>query len=270
MYAHEIDYRIYGEEMQYVEIELDPSETVIAEPGSMLMMDEEIQMATIFGDGSQDQGNSIMGKIFNAGKRMISGEKLFMTAFTHAGSGKKTVSFASPYPGKIIPLDLSKFEGKIVCQKNAFLCAAKGAHVGIEFSKRLGRGFFGGEGFIMQKIEGDGMAFMHAGGYIIEKRLAPGEHLRVDTGCLVGFTRDVDYDIEMVKGVKNMVFGGEGMFFASLIGPGTVWIQTLPISRLSDRIMSHAKGYGKNGGEGSVLGGLGDLLDGDGLGRLFQ
>ena len=157
-------------------------------------------------------------------------------------------------------MDLSKFEGKIVCQKNAFLCAAKGAHVGIEFSKRLGRGFFGGEGFIMQKIEGDGMAFMHAGGYIIEKRLAPGEHLRVDTGCLVGFTRDVDYDIEMVKGVKNIVFGGEGMFFASLMGPGTVWIQTLPISRLSDRIMSHAKGYGKNGGEGSVLGGLGCLL----------
>jgi len=270
MTTHEIDYRIYGEEMQYVEIELDPNETVIAEPGSMLMMDEQIEMATIFGDGSKNEDSGLMGKIFSAGKRMISGEKLFMTAFTHEGSGKKTVSFASPYPGKIIPLDLSKFEGKIVCQKDAFLCAAKGAKVGIEFSRKLGRGFFGGEGFIMQKIEGDGMAFMHAGGFIIEKKLAPGEHLRVDTGCLVGFTKDVDYDIQMVKGVKNMVFGGEGMFFASLMGPGTVWIQTLPISRLSDRILSHAKGYGGKGGEGSVLGGLGDLLDGDGIGGLFD
>ncbi|MEM9549517.1 MAG: TIGR00266 family protein [Bacteroidota bacterium] len=269
MNAHEIDYRIFGEEMQFVEIELDPNETVIAEPGSMLMMDEEIEMATIFGDGSkEDEEKSFMGKVWSAGKRMISGEKLFMTAFTHEGHGKKTVSFASPYPGKIIPLDLSLLEGKIVCQKDAFLCAAKGAKVGIEFSKKLGRGFFGGEGFIMQKIEGDGMAFLHAGGYIIEKKLAAGEHLRVDTGCLVGFTRDVDYDIQMVKGVRNMIFGGEGMFFASLLGPGTVWIQTLPISRLSDRILSHAKGYGKigsSGGEGSILGGLGDLIDGDGF-----
>lgn len=268
MNAHEIDYRIFGEEMQFVEIELDPNETVIAEPGSMLMMDEDIEMATIFGDGSKNEDTSFMGKIFSAGKRMISGEKLFMTAFTHEGNGKKTVSFASPYPGKIIPLDLTQLEGKVVCQKDAFLCAAKGASVGIEFNRKLGRGFFGGEGFIMQKIEGDGMAFLHAGGYIIEKKLAAGEHLRVDTGCLVGFTKDVDYDIQMVKGVKNMVFGGEGMFFASLIGPGTVWIQTLPISRLSDRILSHAKGYGKmggSGGEGSILGGLGDMLDGDGF-----
>jgi uncharacterized protein (TIGR00266 family) len=269
MNAHEIDYRIYGEEMQFIEIELDPNETVVAEPGSMLMMDEEIEMATIFGDGSKEnEDKSFMGKLFSAGKRMISGEKLFMTAFTHTGSGKKTVSFASPYPGKIIPLDLTQLEGKVVCQKDAFLCAAKGAQVGIEFSRKLGRGFFGGEGFIMQKIEGDGMAFLHAGGFIIEKKLAAGEHLRVDTGCLVGFTRDVDYDIQMVKGVKNMLFGGEGMFYASLIGPGNVWIQTLPISRLADRILSSAKGYGKigsSGGEGSVLGGLGDIIDGDGF-----
>lgn len=266
MNTHEIDYRIFGEEMQYVEIELDPQETVIAEPGSFLMMDEDIQMETIFGDGSK-QETTFMGKIFSAGKRVLTGEKLFMTAFTHSGSGKASVSFASPYPGKIIPLDLCNYEEKIICQKDAFLCAAKGTSVGIEFSKKLGRGFFGGEGFIMQKIEGDGMAFLHAGGYIMEKKLAPGEHLRVDTGCLVGFTRDVDYDITFVGGIKNSVFGGEGLFFASLIGPGSVWIQTLPISRLSDRILSHAKGYGGrgSGGEGSVLGGLGDLLDGDGF-----
>ena len=265
MNAHEIDFEIFGEEMQLVEIELDPDETVIAEPGSFLMMDEDIEMKTIFGDGTnQDQG--MMGKFFGAGKRLLTGEKLFMTAFTHTGVNKAKVSFASPYPGKIIPLDLSEYGNKIICQKNAFLCAAKGASVGIEFSKRLGRGFFGGEGFIMQKIEGDGMAFLHAGGHIVERTLDVGEHLRVDTGCLVGFTEDVDYDIVFVGGVKNTIFGGEGLFFTSLIGPGKVWIQSLPISRLGDRIMSHSKGYfGKGKGEGSILGGLGDLLDGDGF-----
>jgi len=265
MNAHEIDYKIYGEEMQFVEIELDPEETVIAEPGSFLMMDEDIEMQTIFGDGSaQDKG--VMGKIFGAGKRLITGEKLFMTAFTHDGDDKAKVSFASPYPGKIIPLDLSILGNKVICQKDAFLCAAKGATVGIEFSKKLGRGFFGGEGFIMQKIEGDGMAFLHAGGFIVERDLRPGEFLRVDTGCLVGFTKEVEYDIKFVGGIKNTIFGGEGMFFATLIGPGKVWIQTLPISRLADRIMSNSKGYfGKGKGEGSVLGGLGDLLDGDGF-----
>ncbi len=261
--THIIDYKIFGEEMQYVEIELDPNETVIAEPGSMLMMDDSITMETIFGDGSnQDKG--IFGKILSAGKRVLTGEKLFMTAFTHTGYDKAQVSFASPYPGKIIPLELDKLEGKIVCQKDAFLCAAKGVSVGIEFSKKLGRGFFGGEGFIMQKLEGDGLAFMHAGGYIVEKYLEPGEVLRVDTGCLVAFTRDVHYDIEFVGGIKNTLFGGEGLFFATLQGPGKVWIQTLPISRLSDRIMGHAGGYSKRG-EGSILGGLGDLLDGDGF-----
>ena len=264
MTAHEIDYQIFGEEMQFVEIELDPGETVIAEPGSFLMMDEDIEMKTIFGDGSQeDQG--MWGKLLGAGKRVLTGEKLFMTTFTHQGYDKAKISFAAPFPGKIIPIDLTDYRNKIICQKDSFLCAAKGTAVGIEFSKRLGRGFFGGEGFIMQKIEGDGMAFMHAGGYIVKKELAPGEHLRVDTGCLVGFTQNIDYDITFVGGVKNTIFGGEGLFFASLIGPGSVWIQTLPISRLSDRILTHSKGYfGKGGGEGSILGGLGDLLDGDG------
>lgn len=265
MNAHEIDYQIFGEEMQFVEIELDPYETVIAEPGSFMMMDEDIEMKTIFGDGTnQDEG--MMGKIFGAGKRLLTGEKLFMTAFTHMGTDKAKVSFASPYPGKIIPLDLNQHGNKIICQKDAFLCAAHGARVGIEFSKKLGRGFFGGEGFIMQKVEGDGLAFLHAGGYIVEKTLEVGEHLRVDTGCLVGFEETVDYDITFVGGIKNTIFGGEGLFFTSLIGPGKVWIQTLPISRLGDRIMSHSKGYfGKSKGEGSILGGLGDLLDGDGF-----
>jgi uncharacterized protein (TIGR00266 family) len=265
MTSHEIDYHIHGEEMQYVEIELDPNETVVAEPGSFLMMEEDIEMKTIFGDGS-NQNDGLWGKLMGAGKRVLTGEKLFMTTFTYHGQSKAKVSFASPYPGKVIPLDLTEHGGKIIVQKDAFLCAAKGVSVGIEFSKRLGRGFFGGEGFIMQKIEGDGMAFMHAGGHITRKELKPGEELKVDTGCLVGFTQHIDYDIVFVGGVKNTIFGGEGLFFASLIGPGTVWIQSLPISRLADRIISNSKGYfGKGKGEGSVLGGLGDLLDGDGF-----
>ena len=267
MNAHEIDYEIHGEEMQFVEIELDPYETVIAESGSFMMMENDIELSTIFGDGShQEENKGIWGKVLSAGKRLITGESLFMTAFTHGGTGKRKVSFASPYPGRILPLDLSELGGKIICQKDAFLCAAKGVSVGIEFSRRLGRGFFGGEGFIMQKLEGDGMAFVHAGGHVVAKRLELGETLRVDTGCLVGFTRDVDYDIEMVRGIRNAVFGGEGLFYARLEGPGTVWIQSLPFSRLSDRIMAASRRYGgKDKGEGSILGGLGDLLDGDGF-----
>ncbi len=266
MNTHEIDYHIYGEEMQFVEIELDPLETVIAEAGAFMMMDDAIEMTTIFGDGSTAQESSgIWGKVFSAGKRLLTGESLFMTAFTHQGNGKKRVSFASPYPGKIIPIDLLAYEGKIICQKDAFLCAAKGVSVGIEFSKKMGRGLFGGEGFIMQKVEGDGMAFLHAGGTIIEKELAIGEVMKVDTGCLAGFTRHVDYDIEFVKGVKNMVFGGEGVFFARLEGPGKVWIQSLPFSRLAGRVLANAKQMGGKKGEGSVLGGLGNLLDGDGF-----
>lgn len=263
MNAHEIDYYIYGEEMQYVEVELDPQEGVVAEAGSFMMMNDGITMNTIFGDGSnQDKG--VLGKLFSAGKRLLTGESLFMTVFTNTGYGKKKVSFASPYPGKIVPIDLSEFGGKFICQKDAFLCAAKGVTIGIEFSKRLGRGLFGGEGFIMQKMEGDGMGFVHAGGTMSKKVLQPGEILRVDTGCIVGFTQDVDYDIEFVGGIKNTIFGGEGLFFAKLQGPGTVYIQSLPFSRLAGRVLAMAPQTGRGDrGEGSILGGIGDLLDGD-------
>ncbi|MEX2596215.1 MAG: TIGR00266 family protein [Salibacteraceae bacterium] len=261
--THEIDYRIIGEEMQCVEIELDPSETVVAEAGSLMMMDESIQMQTIFGDGSKGT-QSFMGKMFAAGKRVLTGESLFITAYTNMGNGKKHVTFASPYPGKVLALDLSKFEGKLICQKDAFLCAAQGSAIGIEFQKKIGVGMFGGEGFIMQKIEGDGMAFLHAGGTIIQKELKPGELLKVDTGCIVAFTKSIDYDIQFVGGVRNTIFGGEGLFFGALRGPGKVWIQSLPFSRLADRIISSApKMGGKRKGEGSILGGLGGLLDGD-------
>jgi uncharacterized protein (TIGR00266 family) len=263
MIAHEIDYHIYGEEMQYVEIELDPQEIVIAEAGSFMMMDNGIQMETIFGDGSQQQ-TGLFGKLLSAGKRVLTGESLFMTAFINQNYNKSKVSFASPYPGKIIPIDLRQFSGKFICQKNAFLCAAKGVAVGIEFSKKLGTGLFGGEGFIMQKLEGDGMAFVHSGGTLAKKELQPGEILKVDTGCIVGFTQDVDYDIEFIGGIKNSLFGGEGLFYATLRGPGTVYIQSLPFSRLADRIIASAPRNGGNSREeGSILGGLGSILDGD-------
>ena len=263
MSAHDIDYQIYGEEMQYVEIELDPQEAVVAEAGSFMMMESGITMDTIFGDGS-NQTQGVLGKIFSAGKRVLTGESLFMTAFLNSASGKKLVSFASPYPGKIVPIDLTEYGGKFICQKDAFLCAAKGVSVGIEFSKRLGRGLFGGEGFIMQKLEGDGMAFVHAGGTLAKKTLAAGEVLKVDTGCIVGFTQQVDYDIQFVGGIKNTIFGGEGLFFATLKGPGDVYIQSLPFSRLAGKVWAAApKGGGKDKGEGSILGTLGDILDGD-------
>lgn len=263
MNAHEIDYKIEGEEMQFVEVELDPQESVIAESGSFMMMDSGISMSTIFGDGS-GQSEGVLGKLFSAGKRLLTGESLFMTVFTNKEFGKKHVSFASPYPGRIIPIDLSEKQGKFICQKDAFLCAAKGVSIGVEFSKKLGRGLFGGEGFIMQKLEGDGMAFVHAGGTITKKTLQPGEILKVDTGCLVGFTQMVQYDIEFVGGIKNSLFGGEGLFFASLQGPGTVYVQSLPFSRLANRILAMApRTGGKSQGEGSILGGLGDLMDGD-------
>lgn len=260
--AHEIDYRIYGEEMQYVEIELDPDEGVIAESGSFMMMDDGIKMETIFGDGSK-KDQSFLGKILGAGKRILTGESLFMIAFYNNLTGKRNVSFASPYPGKITAIDLLEYKGKFICQKDAFLCAAKGVSVGIEFSKKLGRGLFGGEGFIMQKLEGDGMAFVHACGTMAKRELGPGEILRVDTGCIVGFTQDVDYDIEFVGGFKNTIFGGEGLFFAKLQGPGTVYIQSLPFSRLAGRVLKSVPRGGNSKGEGSILGGLGDLLDGD-------
>ncbi len=261
--AHEIDYKIFGEEMQFVEIELDPQEGVVAEAGTFMMMDNHIKMNTILGDGSnQDKG--ILGKIFSAGKRILTGESLFMTVFTNDGVGKKQISFASPYPGKIIPIDLNEFGGKFICQKDAFLCAAKGVSIGIEFSKKLGRGLFGGEGFIMQKMEGDGLGFIHAGGTMAKKVLQPGEVLKVDTGCIVGFTQSVNYDIEFVGGIKNTVFGGEGLFFANLTGPGTVYIQSLPFSRLAGRVLAMAPKTGNGSrGEGSILGGIGDMIDGD-------
>ncbi len=263
MKAHEIDYHIYGEEMQYVEIELDPQEIVVAESGSFMMMDNGIQMQTIFGDGSQQQGG-LFDKLLSAGKRVLTGESLFMTAYLNQNNNKSKVAFAAPYPGKIVAIDLMQYNGKFICQKDSFLCAAKGVSVGIEFSRKLGRGLFGGEGFIMQKIEGDGMAFVHSGGTLAKKELAAGEVLKVDTGCIVGFSKDVDYDIEFIGGIKNTIFGGEGMFYATLRGPGTVYIQSLPFSRLADRIIASAPKAGGSGREeGSLLGGIGRLLDGD-------
>ncbi|MBO8172319.1 MAG: TIGR00266 family protein [Bacillaceae bacterium] len=252
MNNHEIDFFIHGDDMQFVEIELDPEETVIAEAGSLMMTEDGIHMETIFGDGSRSEGG-LMGKLFGAGKRLITGESLFMTAFTNTGTGKKRVSFASPYPGKIVPLDLEELGGKVVCQKDAFLCAAKGVSVGVEFQKKVGAGFFGGEGFIMQKLEGDGMAFAHAGGTIYERELNAGEKLRVDTGCLVAMTKDIDYDVEFVGGIKTALFGGEGLFFATLSGPGKVWIQSLPFSRLASRVFAAAPQKGGEKGEGGLM-----------------
>ncbi len=257
---HEIDYKIYGEELQFVEIELDPNETAIAESGAFMMMDNGIEMQTMFGDGSQQADNSFLGKLFSAGKRLLVGESLFMTAFTNTGQGKKKVSFAAPYTGKIIVFDLNALGGKILAQKDAFLCAAKGVSIGIEFQKKLGTGIFGGEGFIMEKLEGDGLAFAHAGGYVVEKELQAGEILKVDTGCVVAYTAGVDFDIEFIRGIKNWMFGGEGLFFAILTGPGKVWLQSLPISRLAGRLIQYGTFNRKE--EGSILGGLGNLLDG--------
>lgn len=268
MNAHEIDYKLYGDDMQFVEIELDPRESVVAEAGAMMMMSQNIQMETIFGDGSkQSSGGGFMNKLMGAGKRLVTGESLFMTLFTNTGHGKQQVSFASPYPGKIIPMDLSAMGGKIICQKDAFLCAAKGVSVGIELQRKLGTGFFGGEGFILQKLEGDGLAFVHAGGTIIKKDLLPGETLKVDTGCLVAFTRDIHYNIEYVGNIKSAVFGGEGVFYATVTGPGSVWVQSLPFSRLASRVFAAApQTGGSRKGEGSaldLLGGLGNFLDGN-------
>ncbi|MGL5329406.1 MAG: TIGR00266 family protein [Peptostreptococcaceae bacterium] len=258
MISHDVEYKLYGDDMQFVEIELDPSETVVAEAGAMMMMDERITMETIFGDGSKKGGS----KLFGAAKRILTGESLFMTAFTNSGHNKQKVSFASPYPGKIIPIDLSQVGGKLICQKDAFLCAAKGVSIGIDFRKKLGVGFFGGEGFILQKLEGDGLCFIHAGGTIVKKTLSPGEKLKVDTGCLVAMTQDIRYDIEFVGGIKNSLFGGEGLFFASLSGPGSVWIQSLPFSRLASKVFASApQVYGDSKGEGSILGSFGNLFE---------
>ena len=260
---HEIDYRIYGDDMQFVEIELDPMEAVVAEAGGMMFMEDAIQMETIFGDGSQ-QNSGLLGSLLGAGKRLLTGESLFMTVFQNRGMGKKKVAFGAPYPGKIIPLNLADLGGEILAQKDSFLCAAKGVSVGIAFTKRFGAGLFGGEGFILQRLQGDGLAFAHAGGTIFERELAPGELLRVDTGCIVAFQPSVQYDIQFVGGIKTALFGGEGLFFATLRGPGRVWLQSLPFSRLAGRIYAAApQGGGGGREEGSLLGGLGRLLDGD-------
>lgn len=262
MQCHEIDYEIIGHSMQMVEIELDPGETVIAEAGAMNYMEEGISFEAKMGDGSEvNQG--FMSKLFSAGKRMISGESLFMTHFTHCGQGKKRVAFAAPFPGSIVPINMAEIGGEITCQKDSFLCAALGTKIDIAFNRKLGSGFFGGEGFILEHLQGDGMAFIHAGGTVIEKELN-GETLRLDTGCLVAFSSGIDYDIEMTKGLKSMFFGGEGLFMATLRGHGKVWIQSLPFSRLADRIIEHApKVGGSRQGEGSVLGSIGDMVGGD-------
>ena len=263
--SDEIDYQIFGEEMQFVEITLDPDEACIAEAGSFMFMDPGIQMQTIFGDGSQkDQEGGFLGKVLSAGKRVLTGESLFMTVFGNTHQAQQQVAFAAPYPGRIVPLDLPSHNGQIICQKDAFLCAAKGVSVGIAFNKRLGAGLFGGEGFILQKLEGDGLAFVHAGGTILERDLKAGETLRLDTGCLVAMESTVAYDIQVVPGIKTALFGGEGLFFASLTGPGKVWMQSLPFSRLASRVYAAApQAGGKDKGEGSILGGLGDVLMGD-------
>jgi uncharacterized protein (TIGR00266 family) len=256
--ADEIEYEITGDDMQFVEVDLDPGEMVIAEAGAMMYMTPGIEMESRFGDPSA--GNTgLLGKLMTAGKRMLTGESLFMTTFTGRGPGKQRVAFAAPYPGKILPMDLAQLGGELICQKDAFLCAARGVSIGIAFQKKILTGLFGGEGFILQRLTGDGLAFVHAGGTLCRRRLAAGEQLRVDTGCLVAFLPSVQYDVQMVKGVKNMFLGGEGMFFTLMTGPGDVWLQSLPFSRLAGRMMTKSGGKG----EGSILGGLGGLLDGD-------
>ena len=261
--AYDIDFEIFGDDMQFIEIELDPGESAIAEAGAMMYMDQGIEMQSIFGDGSRES-QGVMSKIFGAGKRILTGESLFMTAYTNTGPAKQKVGFGAPYPGKIIPLDLAELGGEILCQKDAFLCAAKGVSIGIAFQKKLGAGLFGGEGFILQRIQGDGDVFVHAGGTLIEKDLSMGERLRIDTGCIAAFQSGVQYDIQFVGGLKTAIFGGEGMFFANVTGPGKIWLQSLPFSRLADRIIASAPRMGgQRKGEGSLLGSLGDLIDGD-------
>lgn len=259
----DVDYEVKGSEMQFVEVELDPGESAIAEAGAMMFKDQSVTMSAVFGDGA-GQNAGFMDKLLGAGKRLLTGESLFTTVFTHEGSGKARVAFAAPYPGNILPVKLSDHGGRLICQKDAFLAAARGVQVGIHFQKKILTGLFGGEGFIMQRLDGDGWAFVHIGGTLLERELKPGEVLHVDTGCLAAMTADVDMDVESVGGIKSMVFGGEGVFFARLTGPGKVWLQSLPFSRLAGRIWASApQAGGRDKGEGSVLGGIGRVLDGD-------
>jgi uncharacterized protein (TIGR00266 family) len=260
---HDIDYKVFGDDMQYVEVELDPNEATVAEAGGMMYMDDGIEMETIFGDGSQQQGG-FLGALVGAGKRLLTGESLFMTVFLNRSSQRRKLAFGAPYPGKIIPVRLSEIGGELIAQKDSFLAAAKGVSVGIAFQRKLGTGLFGGEGFIMQRLQGDGWAFVHAGGTIHERTLQQGELIRVDTGCIVAFQPSVQYDIQYVGKIKSAIFGGEGLFFATLRGPGRVWLQSLPLSRLANRIVAAVPGLTGGGkGEGSILGGIGGLLDGD-------
>ena len=263
MAAHDVDYKILGDDMQFVEVELDPGESAIAEAGAMMYMSGAIGMETIFGDGSGQRGG-VMGALLGAGKRLLTGESLFMTVFTNQGSGKQHVAFAAPYPGKILALDLKQLGGTLICQKDSFLCAARGVSIGIAFQRRLGVGLFGGEGFIMERLDGDGLCFVHAGGTVHALEVPAGHTLRVDTGCIVALQPTVSYDIQLVGGIKTALFGGEGLFFATLTGPGRVWLQSLPLSRLAGRIYKAIPGIaGSRREEGSILGGIGDLLDGD-------
>lgn len=262
--ADDIDFEIKGQELQFVEIELDPGESAVAEAGAMVWKDARIGMTTVFGDGSGGQGGGFMGKLLGAGKRLITGESLFTTVFTHEGSGKARVAFAAPVPGAILPIKLTDVGGTLICQKDAFLAAAKGVSIGVAFQRKVMTGLFGGEGFIMQKLDGDGWVFVQMGGTVVERELAPGEELHVDTGCLAAYTPSVDFDLIAAGGVRSALFGGEGLFFARLRGPGKVWIQSLPFARLAGRMLAAAMPYGgQNRGEGGVLGGLGHFIGGN-------
>lgn len=262
--ADEIDFKIYGSDMQFVEVELDPGESAIAEAGGMMYKDRWVEMNTVFGDASaQSQGSGFMGKLLGAGKRLLTGESLFTTVFTHNGSGKAHVAFAAPFPGTILPIKLTDVGGRLICQKDSFLCAAKGVSLGIAFQRKILTGLFGGEGFIMQKLEGDGWVFIHAGGTMVERNLGPGETLHVDTGCVAALTDTVTFDVVQAGGIKSVLFGGEGLFFATLTGPGKVWMQSLPFSRLAGRMLAAAPQSGGSKGEGSILGGLGNWIGGD-------
>lgn len=261
--ADDIDFEIKGQELQFLEIELDPGESAVAEAGAFVWKDASVQMTTVFGDGSGDNGGGFMGKLLGAGKRLVTGESLFTTVFTHTGSGKARVAFAAPTPGNILPLNLGQLGGSLICQKDSFLAAARGVSIGIHFQKRVMTGLFGGEGFIMQRLDGDGWVFVQMGGALVERELKAGEELHVDTGCLAAYTPGVDFDLIMAGGVRSVLFGGEGLFFARLRGPGKVWIQSLPFSRLAGRMLQAAQGGGGNRGEGSILGQIGNLIDGN-------
>jgi uncharacterized protein (TIGR00266 family) len=261
--SDEIDYEVFGSEMQYVEVTLDPGEMVIGEPGAMMYMTMGIQMSTVFGDPSAPKEQGFWGKVKTAGKRVLTGESLFVTTFTNASAQREQVGFAAPYPGKILPMHLDQLGGELICQRDSFICAARGIQIGIAFQKKIGVGLFGGEGFIMQRLTGDGIAMVHAGGTLMKRTLKPGEMLKLDTGCLVALQPSVNYDIQFVGGIKNSLFGGEGLFFATLTGPGDIWCQSLPFSRLAGRILAAAPQSGGSKEEGSLLGGLGRMLDGD-------